>query len=74
MQKTTYIKPLSDAIASPIMKAYKAGGFGLVLIFVGTLLLLATMFFGQGFPPLYLRNCRYIDDLSCSYIILFSRY
>lgn len=50
MSNETYIKPLSDAIASPIMKAYRAGGFGLVLIFVGTLLLLATMFFGQGLP------------------------
>lgn len=50
MQKEIYIKPLSEAIATPILKAYKAGGFGLVLIFLGTLLLLATMFFGNGLP------------------------
>ena len=44
------VKRLSDALASPILKAYKAGGFGLVLVFVGTLLLLAAMFFGEGLP------------------------
>jgi hypothetical protein len=31
------VKPLSEAISSPILKAYKAGGYGLVFVFIGTL-------------------------------------
>jgi hypothetical protein len=50
MNRESSVKPLSDAIATPILKAYKAGGFGLVFVFVGTLLLLVALFFGEGLP------------------------
>jgi hypothetical protein len=42
------VKPLADAIAIPILKAYKAGGLGLVFVFTGTFLLLVALFFGAG--------------------------
>jgi uncharacterized membrane protein YcjF (UPF0283 family) len=47
-KNTSEIIPLSDAISSPIIKAYKAGGLGLTFIFIGTFLLLAALFFHQG--------------------------
>lgn len=48
MKSTSAIKPLSEAISGPIIKAYRAGGFGLVFVFIGTLLLLVALFFGGG--------------------------
>jgi len=48
MNEVSTIKPLSNAIAIPIVRAYRAGGFGLVFVFVGTLLLLTAMFVGKG--------------------------
>jgi len=33
------VKPLAEALSTRIIKAHKAGGLGLVLVFVGTLLL-----------------------------------
>ena len=46
MENISPFKPLSDAISAPIVDAYKAGGLGLTLVFVGTLLLLSTLLFG----------------------------
>ena len=43
------IKPLSEAISIPIIKAYRVGGFGLVFIFIGTLLLLTAFLFNTNF-------------------------
>lgn len=42
------VKPLSDALSEPLVKAYKAGGYGLVFIFSGTILLLIALFSGEG--------------------------
>lgn len=40
--------PNIQALSAPIVKAYKAGGYGLVFVFVGTMLLLLALFFGKG--------------------------
>lgn len=48
MNKAPDIKPLSEALSDPIVKAYSVGGYGLVFVFAGTLLLLIALFFGQG--------------------------
>lgn len=48
MHDISQIKPLSEAITAPLSGLYKAGGLALVLIFIGTLLLLVALFFGQG--------------------------
>ena len=40
----TPIKPLSDAIFSPVSKAYKAGGFGLAFLTLGAFLMLVAFF------------------------------
>jgi ABC-type multidrug transport system fused ATPase/permease subunit len=42
------IKPLAEVIGVPILKAYQAGSVGLVLVCMGTLLLLAALFWGAG--------------------------
>lgn len=48
MQQPTPIKPLSAALSLPINRAYQASRFGLLLIFAGTVLLLAAIFIGHG--------------------------
>ena len=42
------IKPLSESLSNPIIKSYKAGGLGLVFVFLGTLLLLLALYIGKG--------------------------
>jgi len=48
MNKVPDIKPLSEALSEPLVKAYKVGGYGLVFVFAGTMLLLVALFFGEG--------------------------
>lgn len=48
MASRSDVQPLAEVIGAPILKAYKAGGVGLVLVCVGTLLLLAALFWGVG--------------------------
>jgi hypothetical protein len=48
MVRRADVKPLAEVIGAPIFKAYKAGGVGLVLVCMGTLLLLAALFWGAG--------------------------
>ena len=40
----TKLKPLSDAIIEPLNKAYKAGGFGLTILSLGSFLMLLAFF------------------------------
>lgn len=47
MNNPTDIKPLSEALSEPIVRAYKVGGYGLAFVFAGTLLLIISLFFGQ---------------------------
>jgi hypothetical protein len=44
MNTTPNIKPLSDAISSPIMKAYVKGGYGLTFLMLGSILMLIAYF------------------------------
>jgi hypothetical protein len=48
MVRRAEVKPLAEVVGAPILKAYKAGGVGLVLVCMGTLLLLAALFWGAG--------------------------
>jgi type II secretory pathway component PulJ len=48
MNKVPDMKPLSEALSEPLVKAYKVGGYGLVFVFAGTMLLLVALFFGEG--------------------------
>jgi hypothetical protein len=48
MNKVPVVKPLSEALSEPLVKAYKVGGYGLVFVFAGTMLLLVALFFGDG--------------------------
>jgi hypothetical protein len=41
------IKLLSEALSEPIINTYKAGGLGLALLLIGTLLTLGAFFSGQ---------------------------
>jgi hypothetical protein len=43
------IRLLSEALSGPIVKTYKAGGLGLVLILIGTLLTLVAFFSDQAY-------------------------
>jgi hypothetical protein len=36
MNEVPDIKPLSEALLEPFVKAYKVGGYGLVFVFAGT--------------------------------------
>jgi hypothetical protein len=49
---TSECKPFSDAISDPLIKAYRAGGFGLALLVFGAILML-TAFFWNG--PMVIR-------------------
>jgi hypothetical protein len=42
------IKLLSEALSEPIVNTYKAGGLGLALLLIGTLLTLVAFFFGPS--------------------------
>jgi ABC-type multidrug transport system fused ATPase/permease subunit len=48
MASRSDVKPLAEVIGAPILKAYQAGSAGLVLVCMGTLLLLAALFWGAG--------------------------
>lgn len=48
MASRSDVKPLAETIGAPILKAYKAGGVGLALVFTGTFLLLAALFLSAG--------------------------
>ncbi len=48
MKQVSSVKPLSQFISGPILKACKAGGYGLVFVFAGTILLLIALFLGEG--------------------------
>jgi hypothetical protein len=42
------LKPLSGAIADPLVITFRAGGWALALLFLGVLILLVAFFFGSG--------------------------
>lgn len=48
MDASSDVKPLSEALSAPIAKAYKIGGYGVVLIFSGTMLLLIALVSSGG--------------------------
>lgn len=47
MNKSTNIKPLSDALSAPILSSYKAGGLGLAFLTLGALLMLIAFFWND---------------------------
>jgi hypothetical protein len=44
---TPDFKRFSDAISDPLIKAYRAGGFGLALLTLGAILMLTAFFWNQ---------------------------
>ncbi len=48
MKQVSGVKPLSSILTEPLVNAYKAGGYAVVFIIVGTILLLIASFFAQG--------------------------
>lgn len=71
MINTTDVKPLSEAISDPILKAYKAGGYGLVFVFTGTLMLLVTLFVERGIFSFILAVLGTIMILAVLYLFYF---
>ena len=47
MSELSKLEPLSDAVATPIERAYRAGGLVLSLLTLGAILMLATYLFGN---------------------------
>jgi hypothetical protein len=64
MASRSDVQPLAEVIGAPILKAYKAGGVGLVLVCMGTLLLLAALFWGVG-------TLRYILAIVGTFMVFF---
>ena len=50
MDSELEVKPLAEALSGPIIKAHKVGGLGLVLVFVGTLLLTIAVVVPRSIP------------------------
>src|SRR5262245_53304874 len=48
MTTTSNIKPLSESISSPILKAYTKGGYGLAFLTLGAILMLVAYFSNGG--------------------------